>query len=427
MSDDKHISDETTQTPESQQFCSFCGKAVYEVKKLVSGRNVCICDECINLCNDIMADDAAENTAPASGEESKLPTPRQMFEYMNDYIIGQEEAKRTLAVAVYNHYKRHSVADNAKVEIQKSNVLLIGSTGTGKTLFAQTLARVLDVPFAIADATTLTEAGYVGDDVESVLTRLLQNANFDVERAQRGIIYIDEIDKISRKSENPSLTRDVSGEGVQQALLKLIEGTVANVPASGAGRKHPGESTVQLDTGKILFICGGAFDGLNKIIANRTNERRGIGFGATVESKKEREAKSYLKDVQPEDLVKFGIIPELIGRLPVITTLNDLDEKALVRILTEPKNAVVKQYAAMLELDGVKLTIKDDGLAEIAKMAVARKTGARGLRSILEKLLLGPMFDAPDREDLAEIVIDKNVVLGKKPPIEIMRDAKKAA
>ena len=424
MSDDKIKSSNTSQANAETQFCSFCGKAVYEVKKLVSGRNVCICDECINLCNDIMADDMRRNVATA---HAKLPTPRQIYDFLNEYIIGQEDAKRTLSVAVYNHYKRHSVTDTTQVEIQKSNVLLIGPTGTGKTLFAQTLARVLDVPFAIADATTLTEAGYVGDDVESVLTRLLQNANFDVERAGRGIIYIDEIDKIARKSENPSLTRDVSGEGVQQALLKLVEGTVANVPAGGAGRKHPGEATVQLDTSKILFICGGAFDGLNKIIGARTNARAGIGFGAHVESKKERESKNYLDDVQPEDLVKFGIIPELVGRLPVITTLQDLDEDALVKILTEPKNAIVRQYAAMLELDGVKLTITDDGLREIAKMAAARKTGARGLRSILEKLLLGPMFNAPDNDDLVEIVIDKDVVAGKKPPVEILRDAKNVA
>ena len=424
MSDDKIKSSNTSQANAETQFCSFCGKAVYEVKKLVSGRNVCICDECINLCNDIMADDMRRNVATA---HAKLPTPRQIYDFLNEYIIGQDDAKRTLSVAVYNHYKRHSVTDTTQVEIQKSNVLLIGPTGTGKTLFAQTLARVLDVPFAIADATTLTEAGYVGDDVESVLTRLLQNANFDVERAGRGIIYIDEIDKIARKSENPSLTRDVSGEGVQQALLKLVEGTVANVPAGGAGRKHPGEATVQLDTSKILFICGGAFDGLNKIIGARTNARAGIGFGAHVESKKERESKNYLDDVQPEDLVKFGIIPELVGRLPVITTLQDLDEDALVKILTEPKNAIVRQYAAMLELDGVKLTITDDGLREIAKMAAARKTGARGLRSILEKLLLGPMFNAPDNDDLVEIVIDKDVVAGKKPPVEILRDEKKVA
>ncbi|MBQ0013156.1 MAG: ATP-dependent Clp protease ATP-binding subunit ClpX [Proteobacteria bacterium] len=423
MSDDKKNQLESD-AKQANQFCSFCGKAVYEVKKLVSGRNVCICDECISLCNDIMADDLRGNI---NTETTQLPTPHQIYDFLNDYIIGQDEAKRTLAVAVYNHYKRHTVASSSNVEIQKSNVLIIGPTGTGKTLFAQTLARILDVPFAIADATTLTEAGYVGDDVESVLTRLLQNANFDVERASRGIIYIDEIDKISRKSENPSLTRDVSGEGVQQALLKLVEGTVANVPASGAGRKHPGEATVQLDTSKILFICGGAFDGLNKIIANRSSERIGIGFGAHVESKTERENKNYLSEVQPEDLVKFGIIPELIGRLPIITTLQELDEDALIKILTEPKNAIVKQFSAMLDLDGVKLTITPDGLREIAKMAVARKTGARGLRSILEKLLLQPMFDAPEKPDLKEIVVDKNVVLGKKAPVEIFAESKKVA
>ena len=419
MSDDK-----TPKTENNHQFCSFCGKAVYEVKKLVSGRNVCICDECINLCNDIMADD---NRREISKDAAKMPTPSQIYAFLNEYVIGQDVAKRTLAVAVYNHFKRHSVAASADVEIQKSNVLLIGSTGTGKTLIAQTLARILDVPFAIADATTLTEAGYVGDDVESVLTRLLQNANFDVERASRGIIYIDEIDKISRKSENPSLTRDVSGEGVQQALLKLIEGTIANVPAGGAGRKHPGEATVQLDTSKILFICGGAFDGLNKIIGNRTCERRGIGFGAHIESKQERETKNFLGDVEPEDLVKFGIIPELIGRLPVITTLQELDEDALVKILTEPKNAVVKQFTAMLGMDNVKLTITDDGLREIAKLAVSRKTGARGLRSILENILMQTMFDAPDKTDLAEVVIDADVVTGKKAPVEILHEAKKAA
>lgn len=424
MSDDKIKTPDEQNAQNAQQFCSFCGKAVYEVKKLVSGRNVCICDECITLCNDIMADDAQ---GVVEKDTTKLPTPRQIYEILDEYIIGQENAKRTLAVAVYNHYKRHNVSASTKVEIQKSNVLLIGSTGTGKTLFAQTLARILDVPFAIADATTLTEAGYVGDDVESVLTRLLQNANFDVERAGRGIIYIDEIDKISRKSENPSLTRDVSGEGVQQALLKLIEGTIANVPAGGGGRKHPGEATVQLDTSKILFICGGAFDGLNKIIGARINTRTGIGFGASVASREERESKNYLDDVQPSDLVKFGIIPELVGRLPVITTLQELDEDALVKILTQPKNAIVKQFNAMLEMDGVKLNITDDGLKEIAKMAVARKTGARGLRGILEKILLQPMFDAPDNKDLAEIVIDKNVVAGKKAPIEILRDAKRVA
>ncbi len=420
MSDDKK-----TNTPEkAQQFCSFCGKSVYEVKKLVSGKDVCICDECINLCNDIMADD---KKAQIKHDSASLPTPSEIYKFLNEYVIGQDNAKRTLAVAVYNHYKRNGAAAASDVEIQKSNILMIGSTGTGKTLFAQTLARVLDVPFAIADATTLTEAGYVGDDVESVLTRLLQNANFDVERAQRGIIYIDEIDKISRKSENPSLTRDVSGEGVQQALLKLIEGTVANVPAGGGGRKHPGESTVQLDTSKILFICGGAFDGLNKIIASRSAGRSGLGFGATITDKKEREEKDYLEDVQSADLVRFGIIPELIGRLPIVTTLQPLDEKALVKILTEPKNAIVKQYAAMLEMDGIKLNITKDGLTAIAKMAIERKTGARGLRSILEKILLKPMFDAPDKKDLQEIVIDSDVVNGKKEAVEIYAETKKAA
>ncbi|MBR3147965.1 MAG: ATP-dependent Clp protease ATP-binding subunit ClpX [Alphaproteobacteria bacterium] len=418
------MSDDKKANTQPAQFCSFCGKSVYEVKKLVSGKDVCICDECINLCNDIMADD---KKTQIKSEPSSLPTPSEIYKFLNEYVIGQDAAKRTLAVAVYNHYKRNSAAVASNVEIQKSNILMIGSTGTGKTLFAQTLARVLDVPFAIADATTLTEAGYVGDDVESVLTRLLQNANFDVERAQRGIIYIDEIDKISRKSENPSLTRDVSGEGVQQALLKLIEGTVANVPAGGGGRKHPGESTVQLDTSKILFICGGAFDGLNKIIAARSAGRAGIGFGAAVADKKEREEKDYLADVQSSDLVRFGIIPELIGRLPIVTTLQPLDEKALVKILTEPKNAIVKQYAAMLEMDGIKLNITKDGLSAIAKMAIERKTGARGLRSILEKILLKPMFDAPDKKDLQEIVIDADVVNGKKDPVEIYAETKKVA
>ncbi|MBP9999778.1 MAG: ATP-dependent Clp protease ATP-binding subunit ClpX [Proteobacteria bacterium] len=421
MSDEKITS---TENKKNDQFCSFCGKAVYEVKKLVSGRNVCICDECIALCNDIMADDL-QRDAVKNGT-TKLPTPHQIYDFLNEYIIGQDDAKRALSVAVYNHYKRHTVSVS-DVEIQKSNVLLIGSTGTGKTLFAQTLARILDVPFAIADATTLTEAGYVGDDVESVLARLLQNANFDVEKAGRGIIYIDEIDKIARKSENPSLTRDVSGEGVQQALLKLVEGTVANVPVGGAGRKHPGEATVQLDTSKILFICGGAFDGLNKIIGARKSVRAGIGFGADVKSKQERVDASNLSDVQPEDLVKFGIIPELVGRLPIITTLQELDENALVKILTEPKNAIVKQYVAMLGIDGVKLTVTPDGLQEVAHMAVQRKTGARGLRSILEKLLLQPMFDAPEKDGLQEIVIDKDVVLGKKPYVEIFAESKKVA
>jgi len=423
MSDKKIV--DKNQPAADGQICSFCGKAVYEVKKLVSGKNVCICDECIGLCNDIMADDEKTKITAAA---SKLPTPSKIYKILNEYIIGQDDAKRTLSVAVYNHYKRHSAGIRGDVEIQKSNILMIGPTGVGKTLFAQTLARVLDVPFAIADATTLTEAGYVGEDVESVLTRLLQNANFDLERAQRGIIYIDEIDKISRKSENPSLTRDVSGEGVQQALLKLIEGTTANIPANaGSLRKHPGEALQQMNTSGILFICGGAFDGLNKIIGTRIGGRAGIGFGATVSSKEDRAAKNYLDQVQPMDLVKFGIIPELVGRLPILTTLTELDKDALVKILTEPKNAIVKQYQAIFDMEGVKLTIKPDGLAAIAERALARKTGARGLRSILEKTLLQPMFDAPDHPELKEIVIDADVVNGKKPPVETFSENKKAA
>ncbi|MCL2538514.1 MAG: ATP-dependent Clp protease ATP-binding subunit ClpX [Alphaproteobacteria bacterium] len=424
MSDkDKEIKSSTTEQTD-HQVCSFCGKAVFEVKKLVSGKNVCICDECIGLCNDIMAEDTS---VKVSHDATKLPTPSKIFKTLNEYIIGQEDAKRTLAVAVYNHYKRHNASAKCDVEIQKSNILMVGPTGTGKTLFAQTLARVLDVPFAIADATTLTEAGYVGEDVESVLTRLLQNANFDLERAQKGIIYIDEIDKISRKSENPSLTRDVSGEGVQQALLKLIEGTTANVPSHPTGgRKHPNETTVQINTSGILFICGGAFDGLNKIIGARTNERAGIGFGANVQSKKDRSDTFRLGELLPSDIVKFGIIPELVGRLPIITTLTELDKDALVKILTEPKNAIAKQYGAMFEMEGVKLTLKPDALDAIATKALERKTGARGLRSILEKILLQPMFDAPDQEGLKEIVIDADTVNGIKEPTLVF-EKKKAA
>ena len=428
MSDDKKNPDTPTTADSAQvagafQRCSFCGKSVSEVRRLVSGQSVCICDECIGLCNDIMAD---ENRAKVNFDSTKLPSPAEIFRFMESYIIGQDEAKRTLAVAVYNHYKRLNAGAKNNVEIQKSNILMVGATGTGKTLFAQTLARVLNVPFAIADATTLTEAGYVGADAESILTRLLQNAKFDPEKAQRGIIYIDEIDKIARKSENPSLTRDVSGEGVQQALLKLIEGTVADVSPKGSS-KHPQESTIQINTGGILFICGGAFDGLKKIISARMNERAGIGFGANVSTRKERLEKASLSEVQPEDLVKFGLIPELIGRLPIITALADLDEAALTQILTQPKNALIKQYQALFDMEGIKLTITEDALVAIAKKALARKTGARGLRSIMEKILLAPMFNAPDQPELAELVIDADVVENKKPPIEIMEKKKKAA
>ena len=409
--------DDKKTSKSSPQVCSFCGKSVNEVKKLISGKNVCICDECISLCSDIINSDSKKKIISENSQQ--LPTPSKIFNFLNDYIIGQDDTKKALAVAVYNHYKRQKAGEDSDVEIQKSNVLMIGSTGTGKTLFAQTLAKVLDVPFAIADATTLTEAGYVGDDVESVLTRLLQNANFDVQKAEKGIIYIDEIDKISRKSENPSLTRDVSGEGVQQALLKLIEGTIANVPVSGSGRKHPNESTVQIDTSKILFICGGAFVGLSKIIDNRLQKKNRIGFGSNIENKNEKE--ENVKDVRSEDLVKFGLIPELVGRLPVITVLNSLDEKALIKILTEPKNAILKQFQAIMKFDNVKLTITEDGLKEIAHLAKVRDTGARGLRSILENILQNPMFEAPDRKDLNEIVIDADVVLGKKNYIEILK------
>jgi len=408
---------------QTHDFCSFCGKQMHEVRRLVQGQSASICDECIELCDDMLNDEKKQDVIASA---SSLPTPKKILAVLNDYIIGQDNAKKAMSVAVYNHYKRHGAGLKSDVEVQKSNILIIGPTGTGKTLFAETLARMLNVPFAIVDATTLTEAGYVGDDVESVLTRLVQNAGFDSEKAEKGIIYIDEIDKISRKSENPSLTRDVSGEGVQQALLKLIEGTKAEVSPKG-GRKHPSEGTIQIDTKGILFIAGGAFEGLTKIIATRKSERAGIGFGAKVQTKEERIGNSNYSDVEPEDLVKFGIIPELVGRLPVITSLSALDEEALIKILTEPKNAIVKQYQALLGIDNVKLTVTNDGLKEIAAQAMKRKTGARGLRSILEKVLLNPMFDAPDAENLSEIVIDADVVKGKKEPIMIKSAKKKVA